>query len=755
MIIAAIDNSGSTKTLSFYRDEVFRVLSDIQEPVRVILWSCKVESDHELSTIENTNQIFGDHNPQNSTWPEKFLEILPRDKPFQLYVFTDGKIDPSSIDNCYNIITHGKIPISYVYLYYIGDKMKNMGMQFTAVFRDFPQEIYIRRNRIAQVKAKPIDSSKSIDFSNVDIEYIMKDESFKVEILKYIDNPKIDKTLLKARVNDIMNKILKKHFEDELQLSIREFYENRDIEGCCKYVKNHSFYQEKSTFQRKMSDILKLFDTDIDRYSLIHFKKILPVTLDIPDTMVEKREEPTPLQEKDLEYLTCDILYDVCDVSCIPVKECSDSFWPDKKLIQNPFRLLESEECIQRIMCRIEPFVLDYKKTYQNLRNPDISPFSRDLLKGVYILHHPSLHIKSLMRHNNYILSTFFQNKLPGKPIIWHLVFLYVLGTRKFPEHKEIFFRNIRILSESETYFVSLIPYLNPPIVDTLNVCFWYVACVCPVVWANNKKNVLRKADFVSGVFLDFYRDVFDPSYEPPKQMSLWQLWYKFCSDLSKTLIFSVLSQYLQHDYLKSDNDKLISDKNFGIVLYRKKIEHPESLLDLETVLSVYQMYKRIKSPDFYANLSQLPSSNIRLFDKVDEGEDKLEHVRINIKTCQPYVRCSVSGRHWRDCIGKYDVMKQSYLKMFRRYCIEYKNYPKKANDLMIYLNKYIFKRNDRIPELFDSTLSRQMNQVIEIFKEIMETYTCKEYLAICNKMNSEKSRLECEELSDERVYKI
>ena len=731
MIIAAIDNSISTSQyLDFYRNEVFHTLSNVECPIRIILWSDRVVSDTTHSEIVNKEQIFGNFEPNFCTYPERFFHVLPTDEPFSLYVFTDGRLIESDIEECLAVLNEKKpnIQISHVNLYYIGI-LELMCTRFTKVFEGIPQEIYIQGHRVAKIE------TTLADFGAVDYDFIMKDDSFKASVLSLIHDESIDQAKLKAQVNNLLNDILMKRFRDFQKLSIQAFYDNKDVSGCVAYIKKHSFYREKSDFQRKMSSILRLFDKDIDTYSLDMFRDVLQTDIEEnfsePEEEEEEVETEQELQDEEVEYLTCDILYDKCDVVCIPVKICND-FWPEKKMIRNPFRLLESEELIRYLLSRVEPFVMDFKKAYKKLLNRNVSPFSRDQLKGVYVLHQPNL---DPMRHNNYVLSTFFCNKLPGKPILWHLVFLYLLATRKFSEHQHVFFREIRYLCQREKYFISLTPHLNPPIVDTLEVCFWYIACVCPVVWANNKKNVLRRSDFISGVILDFYRDVFDPKYERPKEMLLWQLWYELCSDgtKKKTAIFRILSRYFRHERLATGD--------FGIVLYRDEIEPPPASLSLETVLDVY--YKFQQGSNFYEKLSDLPSTNVKLFDKQEEDNDKLEHVRINLKTCHPYVKCPTSGMYWRDCAGKYDQMKQSYLRLFRRYCIKYKTYPKNNADLIIFLNEYIFDRKEnKLPELFHATLSLEMYKVLEIFKEVMENMTCEEYTDMCKMYSSEKVRL-------------
>ena len=54
---------------------------------------------------------------------------------------------------------------------------------------------------------------------------------------------------------------------------------------------------------------------------------------------------------------------------------------------------------------------------------------------------------------------------------------------------------------------------------------------------------------------------------------------------------------------------------------------------------------------------------------------------------------------------------------------MDYKNYLTKAEDLMVYLNEYIFVHKNNVPKLMDCALQRKREQVIKIFEEVMWTY--------------------------------
>lgn len=771
MIIAAVDTSGSINMVPGYQNNVYQVLSSLKPPIRVIHWSNSVKFDQTYTTIDKSISAFtGDC----YTKPQCFFERLPIQTSIELYIFTDGRIDDDNVEKCRSIVSYKKIQFSQVHLNYIGYEHE-MNLKFTDVFQGIPQTIHINGNYIGSVKP-------DINFDTIDYEDVMKDDSFKATILSLIKSGE-DKVELKKKICLLSTRILQK-FPAEHKLSISPFYAARDVEGCIQYVKNHSYFNAKADFQRKISDILTLFDSNTDIYSLKCFKPTPKSTLncssddeesevEVPKTEQKYKakekvanasnaeeeftkmvqEEEVPLERA---YLTCDILYEKCQLACIPVKMCQDDVWPEKKILKNPFKLLESDFHIQRILHQVEPFVMDYEKTYQKLKknstkNSDIpekadirSPFSRDALHGVYILHNDHIDVQALIKHNNYVLSTFFQNTLPGKPVLWHMIFLYIVAMNRFQDKKDVLFEEIRFLGKHDTYFITLSPHLNPPIVDDLNCCFWYIAHVCPKAFPNSKKNVLRK-DFVSGVFLEFYRNVYEENYTYPPQMPLWQLWHMLCSD--KMSIYSILSYYYEHEKIQNVNSA------FKIILYREKkkatlpLPKPFAFLSQFSMQNILDVYiKSLKIPNNLANLNEIKEQNVSLYDENDEREeDLLSHVKINPITCHPYVTCPVTKKYWKECIGNYNRMKYSYVRLFKRYCAKYKKYPQSGEDLLCFLNQYVYDRKDKIPEVFPTVVKRQMNAVLKIYEDVMKSMSCERYLIIANHLASEKIRKKLE----------
>lgn len=629
MIVAAIDVSGSTSNLNYakrYKKSIHQVLTALNPPIRVIYWDDEVVKDEIFQEITENVSNF---ESRGWTKPCCFMECLPTDQSIELYIFTDGDIYKWDVQDCHSVLKRKNIQFQKVHLYYIGIE-SDMNLRFTDVFAGIPQTISINGNYVGCV------NPNFLNWDNIRYDDIMKDDSFKVTILTQINSPHVDKSVLKNQVNLLTYRILKEYFEDKW--SIQSFYIKRDVKGCIDYVREHAYSDEKAEFQSKMSNILNLFDKNIDTYSLKHFKPATHYTLtcnndgdksydeeEDDEKSVEQNEKPF-----DSKILTCDILLQHCKLPCIPLKVCKDNVWMDKKTLRNPFVLLESDTLIQRIVQQVEPYIMDYKNVYTRLENPNVSPFSRDTLQGVYLLHHDSIDVQDMILHNNYVLSTLFQNKLPGKPILWHMLFLYIMALRRFSEKKEIFFEEIRFLGQQEKYFITLVPFINPPIVEDLNCCFWYLAHVCHKAFPNDKKNILRKPDFISGTFLEFYRNVYEADYVDPPELLEWQLWHKMRRD--RMFIFRILAHYFHHE-------KVVGlEKEYQIILYkeRKKQLEPSkefqflSQFSLEKILDIY--VKCLKAKNHLVDYKSWQTKNNILYDEEETKVETLSHIQINPK---------------------------------------------------------------------------------------------------------------------------
>lgn len=726
MNVAAVDVSGSIEWNPTYKEKVFEVLKTLKPPISVIRWNNSAKMKEYSKIVPEMGKFVGN----SGTNPITFLKMLIHfTKGIQLYVFTDGQFYDYNVKECKTFLENQKLLIDHVHLYYIGNE-KDMNLKFIEIFEGIPQKVHINEQDVGRVEPE-------INFDDIDYDYIMKDDSFKATILSKLMSKKVSPDKLKKEICCLSSRILKHFFKDKI--SIRPFYDTKNVDDCVAYVKKHSYYASKSDFQRKISDILNLFEKGVDIYSLKCFND------------VEKTEFLT-YQEPDLEcqYLTCDILYTKCKTGCIPIKECKDDVWFEKNVLQDPFKMLESTNLVKRVVDLIEPYVMEYGDAYKNIKHPNISPFSRDVLRGVYVLHNDTIPVKDLIQHNNYVLSTFFNNKLPGKPVLWHMIFLYILATERFTDLKERFFEEIRFLGDHADYFITLNPHTNPPIVETLNVCFWYLANVCHKAFPNNKKNILRYSKFNSDIFLRFYKDVYDLHYEEPEKLPLWKLWKTLC--LNKYAIYPILTHYYH-------SEKLNVEGPCQYILYRemKSAERQHKDLpptefnylnefDLSTVLSIYKKVTKEKYSSPYDEIT-FKLENVNLMREVKNQDDKLDHIKINIITCHPLVICPITKKHWKDCIGEYDVMRESYLRLFRKYCIKYRKYPESGSHLLMFINEYIFNRQNYMPELFPLSIKDIMDKIMDIFREVMDTYSCENYIKRTDKYSSERNRLEYDEL--------
>jgi hypothetical protein len=286
---------------------------------------------------------------------------------------------------------------------------------------------------------------------------------------------------------------------------------------------------------------------------------------------------------------------------------------------------------------------------------------------------------------------------------------------------------------------------MNPPLYEKLNVCFWYIAKVSHVAFPNSKKNLLRSMD-AAPVILEFYNDVYD-KVNVPKEMNLWQLWKYFHLNKSNpSFIFYILAHHLNYKIYKEG----------AIVLFQGKCsEKVKDAMDyiaeinISTIKSLFDRLMLNSNVTPYDDLSNEPLDVIEDVYTITpdcckvEGSN-LDHVSINLKTCHPYVMCKVTGKHWKECAGDYNREKESYLRMFRRYCIKKNMYPETIEDLIVFINDYLL-RHQKKPEIFCHCVENDLSKVLFLFKNVMEVYSCEDYLKKANKYCSEDLRLKME----------
>lgn len=732
-VVAALGIAGTPCTFASFKRKAQRITS---KSTFAEVYDFRNDKIVKIETYNRKSKTETKHIPIIGTMTEYFITILPKDKCYALYLFTDGKINEMEVEKCRLIMRQKNFHFLKVYLYYIGNEQK-MDLRYMNLFEGYHQNLFINDRYVGTVA--PIHNN-----ININPHYIMKDNNFKLIILNQINCSSVDKTELKTYFNKISSFYYKEYFEDKL--TIKNFYENEDVPGCSSYILKHSQNYTKENFEMKMSDIEKLFDESIDTYSLENVKKVKPyVSKDYDDRLLDHKEESL-----ECKYQTHSILNRRNKLACIPVKLHQNKDLFEIKTLKNPFQLLESNKCIKDISEMVEPYTKEYLTIdrLQNLFKKFCSSDDNEL-EVVYIIFTKSticIDVQDVIKHNNYVLSELFQNNLPGKSVIWHMVFLYILAMKKCKDIQNILFEEIKMLGFNTRYFISLNSELKPYIAEDLNVCFWYLAHVSHRIFPNDKRNVLRSSDFISGVFLKFYQDVYDKDYTYPGIFCLWKLWYTFCTEDSA--IFKILTHYYDYEVLGSESLIILyhETKNFG----KNPIKEFEFLssLDVQTVLNVYKKFIKQKKVNFYEDVNVEKFEEISLYTRDDENQpDLMFHVRINILTCHPYVICPITGNHWKDCIRSrhFNKQKHSYIKLFKMYCKQYQQYPKSSADLVCFLNEYMFKIKNQIPELFPRTIKQRMENVLKIFKDVMETYTCTEYLKCSNDRSSEDFRLKFE----------
>lgn len=286
--VAAVDVSGSTDGTS-YSEAVNRVLRTLTVPLTVIQW----DDTARLTRYETMPKEFLFY-AGGGTRPDRFMILLKDfDKPIHLHIFTDGDISEYEVKACREILDDSKnLVIRSVHLHYIGDE-KDMNLNFTKVFDGLPITIRINEEHAASLDPE-------FDFDHVDYQYIMRDHSFKAEIARLLNAEGTDQGKLNKRVCDKSAHILKSYFKGKL--SIRDYCESRDVEACVRYVRKHAHFDAKSDFQRKMSDILRLFEPGVDAYAMSTFRA------------APEEEAELTYEEPDLECdsLQCDVLYEGC-----------------------------------------------------------------------------------------------------------------------------------------------------------------------------------------------------------------------------------------------------------------------------------------------------------------------------------------------------------------------------------------------------------------------------------------------------------
>ncbi|KAG5899797.1 hypothetical protein JTB14_006130 [Gonioctena quinquepunctata] len=630
--VICIDTSGST-----YGNDAYwaKVNSLTNEKYKIIVWNSVAN--------EIVYRILSTSDSGGGTYPQRFLEILKTyDFKYNLLVTTDGEICDRDVDESEAILSNSNILDNIVSfkMFYIGDE-DHMNMRIDNLFTSskFKKEIFINDNVNCCVDI-------NLDFDSVTLNDIMEGNNFKATIISLISRYPENKMELRSRVCKMSNTFLSDLADRNT--SVKEFYENNDVPGCINFIRNNLNSDEKRKLQQKMSDLLNLFDRGTDIYRLSHLSNTSTIQpVNIPVDM----EEPEDVEDVDCEddfKIMCDILFIKCKHLCLTIRNTSDNIIPDeisKQISIHPFSILKYEDIIKKIVNLVEYQQMDLK-SYSNLENKYISPFTRQPIKGMYIFNSENDDIDyNLIRKNNYrIISIIFgtNNKLPGNKGIWNILFLYILMKYhpRWKSEDEIFKKEINYVTENTISFLTLSPLLDPNLKEKLNVCLWYIVHVSHIIFPNSSKNILREMGDSSEYFLDFYSEVFnkvnEDLYLKNRTWLVWNHMVQQKSDMKK-LKGELLAQY--QNYIEVNNMLI-----FFSGKCEKRYKSYLNILPVEKLLGLYIILNNGSGK--FDNLEQALSRSPIVKTVNDHENNSDQHVLICLYTCQPTLICPITKKY-------------------------------------------------------------------------------------------------------------
>ncbi|KAF2898029.1 hypothetical protein ILUMI_08146 [Ignelater luminosus] len=737
--VICIDTSGSTSGNDEYFEKIKKILESETDKI-IITWNSKAQ-------ITESEQFDSD----GCTEPQTFLNIIKEFKyDYNLIVTTDGQVSDDDVRECKAIIESCNIldRIQSFKMYFIGHT-GSMNLRISSPFNKLKNKQII------------INDDEPINVIDINLVEELKYEDFKDEktivasILTLLQTHPDKRNELRSQICKVANRIIG---DLASKSSIKEFYDKNDIDGCVEFVKKYD-NSEKKIFQQSMSIILAIFKTN-DDYSLSHLANT---------NVCQKQQIKASNMDYDEEEISdqdfiCDILLTKCGFPCILVKLVEDSessnqdkfsiipYKLSKKIAEHPFLILKHDDIIQKIVKRVEHQMIDLY-AYNSLEDKSRSPFTRDTLKGVFIFHNDEADHDLIFKNNNRTISFIFgkDNKLPGNKVIWNILFLYILIKYHpaWKEHENKLKDEILYICKNVPSLITLTPLLNPTISENFEVCFWYIFNVAPKAFENTSSNVLR---FLEGSdeFLKFHSYLSGQNLEKMNEkLKIWNLWKYFSRNrVNKNLKLEVLSQIQNHEVI-NDSIVLLSGN------LNSKNEHSSECVckkfnvEPEIVINLYNIFKKKSNPKLYDYVdfnaihkdeNKIPTVVI----KDNFNDELLKHVSICITTCQPTVICPVTGKHWKECSGSYDVNTESYVRQFKRFCLAKGCYPKDVNELLVfYSNRINFNSNDVM--VCPLNIKTCLQIVLDKYSDVVKKYPLEEYLDICDTECSEVERLEIE----------
>lgn len=486
-------------------------------------------------------------------------------------------------------------------------------------------------------------------------------------------------------------------------------------------VETQSISQQKCT-------ILNLFDRKID----FNISRICAAT-----AIKEQDIEIPPEIDTEWSKFEDSITLDQFNLPCLLVKDSDSPLITENTLLKHPFKLLSEPDIVKGIMQLIEPNLIDYT-TYQKLKfnhfGQTTSPYTRAKCAGVFLLEAGSM---KCVKNNCRVMSHLFGNgkKVPGNLVLWNLTFTYLLYKHKFHDSEYNAIILDQIIKYCKKFTVSLsfshqCQVLRPAKIE---MCLWYCIYAAPKECPNTAKNVLRSPFGLQ--LLEFYLDIFgrggNDEYltEVLYRAKKWFVWNYFLANRDrKDLSVEVKAQYQNYCIHK---DKLI--------LLAGKCETPfKSVFNIIDAEAAHTLFENVTNTSTkFDDIDKLKLSTTPV-DCVDPDgfDDKLTHVKINVKTCWPVVICPVTKLHWKECVGQYDVKSGSLVRVFNRYCSKRQAFPEDHMDLVLFYSRLL----SNVP--LKKQQVNHLKYVYDLFKDVMTAYTCKEYLSVYNEHTDEKCRL-------------
>lgn len=721
-VVIAVDVSGSTWSVPNYYS---RVNNLIVKGSKLILWGSGASFSLHSKLSKYSN--YGHERDTKLADCLTLLSTIPEEK-YNFVIVTDGIVtdvlESRAVMKRCNLDTK----IARVDIHFIGDK-DSMNMEINTIFDGIHQSIYVNESPSAQIHAK-------FDWERVDLDDFLKDfNTAKATLIAKMHglSEKDKKLLISKFRNYEKDKLRRMAYAKSATLkeNISTLYDRRDVAGFVKLVKTDAYVgvDDKKKLQQIVQQCVNLLQNRRDLYSLDHIEKL---DTDLTDLHIEDDE---------LSELECDILYEKCQNACMLVTAPTEPLITEnfKKYADNPFLLLENEDVLKKLVKCVEHYTIDFN-TYQQLQDKLKSPFTRQTLKSVFILQ-CNADIHHLMSHNARAISILFgpDNKLPGSLCLWVVIFIYIMAKRHpvYSQHPDFLFSLIRKLAAQASTIITFNKAIHPNIMTKLNIALWYAVEVSPLAFPNSEKNLLRK---YKKQFYTFYSEVFEKPTLDASCLYSFEIWeYLVHNQTDSYLKAKVLAQIQHH--------KVIRDK---IVFFegecKTRYECPLKNFEVNDVLNLYTLLETCKNTaSLYENISGAKTHDFKVKPVLEGEELQLEHVQINLKTCQPFVICPITKLHWKRCAKSFDKSSESYYRMFRRYCHHNREYPKNTDDLLLFASERYFRATNQFKIYNEIQVYTVLEDVLKKFTRVMQTVTCELYLKTVELFQLETDRLKYE----------